>query len=487
MAEPQFRKINPRTIAVDFVKTLGRLIFPLLYFLYTWISGERGDMTELFIQGIGAIAVFSSVARYLTFSYAVFEGHLLIRSGVFTKQKRTIPLKKIQNINITKSLVHRMLGLVDLKIETAAGTGSEASLSALTVEDAERLKIELTEQIGSLAPSSDEGEVAKPAVAVYKITKKELFLAGATENRMFPIIASVMGFTFFFEESISSLSENFFSSATEPWVPITLAGIAFFIFGWIFSIIATAMQYANFELTQKDGKLHRHYGLINQIESVVPLRRVQVMRTTESVFQRALGLCKLFVETAGSFGEKDMGGSAMVSPLLQTDRLPSMAKVILPGRGVAEVEWNKVSKRTIRHQFQKSMIVYTILISGASLYFGAIAFWALIPFGGWAYLTAWASYRTMGYDDRPSMLATRLGVFSRKSLYVPTEKIQSVALKQSPLQRRLGLASLTVNTAAIGMGSFGSVVDLPVATATEMANTLEERSIQAIKETGEAF
>ena len=94
---------------------------------------------------------------------------------------------------------------------------------------------------------------------------------------------------------------------------------------------------------------------------------------------------------------------------------------------------------------------------------------------------------TMGYDDRPNLLATRYGVFSRRSLYVPTEKIQSIAVRQSPLQRRLGIASLIVNTAASGPGSFGTVFDLPVKTATELARTLEQRSVKAIKETGEAF
>ena len=494
MSEPQFHRINPRTIAVDFVKTIGRLIIPLIYFIYSWFTVQGGDTTELLMQGIGAFAVFASVARYLTFSYAVHEEHLYIRSGWITRQKRTIPLSKIQNINITKTLVHRLLGLVDLKIETAAGAGSEASLSALAVEDAERLKVELMRHVSSDTVQEDDYEAA-PAVTVYKITRKELFLAGATENRGMAIIASIMGFAFLFEDTIEELGRGVFDRIDTPvlygfssqMTKVIIIGTAFFILGWLFSIVATAVQYAHFELTQEDGKLRRHYGLINQIESVVPLKRVQVMRTTETVFQRILGLCKLFVETAGSFGEKDMGGSALVSPLLESDRIKPMSNVILPGRGVDEVEWHKVSDRTIRHQFQKSMILFAVLVSVASLYFGPVAFWTLVPLGGWAYLMSWASYRTMGYDDRPDLLATRYGVFSRRTLFVPTEKIQSVAVRQSPLQRRLGIASLTVNTAATGQGSFGTVVDLPLETAMELAGTLEQRSVRAVKETGEVF
>ncbi|MCH8979617.1 MAG: PH domain-containing protein [Armatimonadetes bacterium] len=487
MAEPEFRRINPRTIAVDFVRTIGRMILPLAFFVWSWLSGTGGDTSEMLLQGMGALAVISSVVRYFTFSYAVHEGHLHIRSGVFTKQNRTIPLTKIQNINISRNLVHRLLGLVDLKIETASGAGAEASLSALSESEAARVKVELLQHTHAVADPGADEPLSVRGRTVYKITPKELFLAGATENRAFAIIAAVMGASYLFGDQLASISESIMPDANGSWTGVILVAAGLVVVGWIASIVITAVTFGNFELSLQDGRLRRQYGLLNQIESVVPLRRVQVMRTTETVFQRMLGLCKLSVETAGSYGDKDMGGSSLVSPLLESSRLPELSSVILPGKEVGSVQWSRVSKKTVRHHFQRSMITWTVLVSASSLFFGPKAFWALVPLAAWSLLIAWVSYRTMGYDDRPAMLATRLGVFSRRSLYIPTDKVQSVAITQSPLQRRLGIATMLLNTAATGHGGTGAVIDLPTDEALRIGRSVHRRSTDAVKRTGEAI
>ncbi|MCH8979973.1 MAG: PH domain-containing protein, partial [Armatimonadetes bacterium] len=273
------------------------------------------------------------------------------------------------------------------------------------------------------------------------------------------------------------------------WTGVMLLGAGLVLVGWIASIVMTAVTFGNFELSLQDGRLRRKYGLINQIESVVPLKRVQVMRMTETVFQRMLGLCKLSVETAGSYGEKDMGGSSLVSPLLESSRLPELSSVILPGKEAGSVHWSRVSTKTVRHHFQRSMISWVVLVSACSLvpYFGPRAFWALVPLAAWSWLTAWVSYRTMGYDDRPALLATRFGVFSRRSLYIPTDKVQSVAITQSPLQRRLGIATMLLHTAATGHGGTGAVIDLQAEEALRIGRSVHRRSTDAVKMTGEAI
>ncbi|MCH8978656.1 MAG: PH domain-containing protein, partial [Armatimonadetes bacterium] len=208
MAEPEFRRINPRTIAVDFVKTIGRMILPLLFFAWSWLSGGGGDTSEMLLQGMGALAVISSVVRYFTFTYAVHEGHLHIRSGVFTKQNRTIPLKRIQNINISRTLVHRLLGLVDLKIETASGAGAEASLSALSEAEAASVRVELLQHTKSAVADAEGAPATSRGRTIYRITPKELFLAGATENRALAIIGAVLGGSYLFGEQIAESKEH---------------------------------------------------------------------------------------------------------------------------------------------------------------------------------------------------------------------------------------------------------------------------------------
>ena len=458
------------------------MIVPILIFIFA-----SGDRTEIIAQAFGVIAVVAAVARYMSFRYAIHDGHLLIRSGIFTRQERTIPLSKIQNINISRNLVHRVLGLVDLKIETASGAGAEASLSALSEAEAARVKVKLLQHTLATDVGDEDVPETSRGRTIYRITPKELFLAGATENRALAIIGAVMGASYLFGNQLTAFTESIMPSTNGSWTRVVLVVIALIVIGWVASIVMTAVTFGNFELSLQNGRLRRQYGLMNQIESVVPLRRVQVVRMTETVFQRMLGLCKLSVETAGSYGEKDMGGSSLVSPLLDSHRVPDLTAVILPGREEGPVRWSRVSKKTIRHSFQRSMIAYTVVVSGSGLYFGPVAFWALVPLAGWSLLTAWVSYRTMGYEDRPSVVATRLGVFSRRSLFIPTDKVQSVSVTQSPLQRRLGIATMLLSTAASGHGGTGTVADLPVEEALRIGQSVHRRSTEAVKMSGEAI
>jgi uncharacterized membrane protein YdbT with pleckstrin-like domain len=60
-------------------------------------------------------------------------------------------------------------------------------------------------------------------------------------------------------------------------------------------------------------------------------------------------------------------------------------------------------------------------------------------------------------------------------------------LRQSPLQRRLGLSTVAFNTAAIGTGGSGSVVDLRIDDAVSLARSLHRRSADSVRMTGEVL
>jgi putative membrane protein len=481
VAEPVYRRLNPRTIAVELVRLAGRFAFLFVVVLFTRDSGA-----DFLFEAFSGLVVVSAVARYLSFSYAIHEGHLLIKSGIVTRTNRTIPLSKIQNINIKKSVVHRVFGLVDLEIETAAGAEAEASLSALSVDEANALKVELTRGVHREIGLEQEPETVRGRT-VYRINSKELFLAGATENRALAIVGAVFGGSFLFQDRLEGFLRGIVPNLGSSWVSVVVLIVIVLVIGWVVSIFSAVVSYGNFEVTLEGGKLRRHYGLLNQIESVVPLPRVQSVRTSETLLQRLLHLCKLYVETAGHFQKEDLGGSSMICPLLETDRLTDIVMTVLPGRPVNAVKWRRVSPRTVRVYFQVSMWVYLVLVSSAALYFGWVAFWALAPLAHWALFTGWVHYRTTGWDDKPTFLAARHGVFSRRTMYVPVEKIQSTALRQSPLQRRLGLASVVVNTASVGLGGTCTVGDLDLKDADPLARSLHRRSADAVRATGEVL
>ncbi len=75
-------------------------------------------------------------------------------SGVISKRYVTIPYDRIQNVNIDRGIMARILGLSDLSIETAGfsaiqmrrGYSAEGRLPGLSTEVAEQLRDELVKR-----------------------------------------------------------------------------------------------------------------------------------------------------------------------------------------------------------------------------------------------------------------------------------------------------------------------------------------------------
>lgn len=119
---------------------------------------------------------------------------------------------------------------------------------------------------------------------------------------------------------------------------------------------------------------------------------------------------------------------------------------------------------------------------------GAITLWAVL---GWWWPTLIAAVfvimrattviltprrvRALGYLERDEDLVIARGIMFRTINTVPFGRVQSVDISQGPVERRYGLARLTVSTA--GSAAAGSLHGLPKAEAERLRVLLTERGI----------
>ncbi len=103
------------------------------------------------------MVVFGYIWAYLTYQnykYELTPNGFRKESGVIWKQYVTIPYQKIQNVDIYRGLLARILGLSDLQIQTAGasasfdkygavGAGAEGRLPGISMTEAEKLRDEL--------------------------------------------------------------------------------------------------------------------------------------------------------------------------------------------------------------------------------------------------------------------------------------------------------------------------------------------------------
>src|SRR3546814_19700860 len=90
--------------------------------------------TTLF-RSVGGLAVVA-VWRYLTFRYRITADSVVIDSGLLERSRRQVPFSRIHNVAIHQSLLHRLFGVAEVRLESAGGDKPEAQMRVLQLDDA---------------------------------------------------------------------------------------------------------------------------------------------------------------------------------------------------------------------------------------------------------------------------------------------------------------------------------------------------------------
>ena len=525
-APAPLRRLHPATVIISIVRKLWSMIHLIAIALLVKFFGGGGenDWVEWLIAGLIGFSGFLSVARYLSFHYGVQRDRLVICSGILERQTRTIPIDKIQNINLKRNVLHRVFNVVDVRVETAVAGETEADINVLSVADAEKLRRQLLPDAArrdvAAEPPAEATEppmarACKDAVAgaadadadiddkdstnTWRCTLGDLLLLGATENRAGVIVAFFMGLLYTFRDvgnlmqQLAQPTQQFLERLLgESWM--TAAAVIFvglfvlIIAGWVVSMIYTVARYYGFTLRQRDGRLRRHYGLFTQVETVVLPRRIQALRIQSPWPRRLLGYVSVFADTAGSATDRDdAGASSQLCPLLRKRDLGRFCRVAFPQFDFDTIDWQPVSRLTFRRGLVRAALVVLFLVA-LLLYgdqrianwrgqapVGLQLLWIALPGLLLAAWWAWRRYRALAYALSGDFILARAGIWTRRIWIVPQSKIQSVALSQSPFQRRLALATLTIDTAAGGLLSEDpQIVDVEYEVARRLQDGLSQ-------------
>ncbi len=157
------KQLDPKAKWLFFVRFLMRVaafFIPLSFVTLISSLGIQDDKGNA-IPGIfawawlliPALVLLCYVWAWLTnyyYRYELAEAGFRKEFGVIHKRYVTIPYDRIQNVDIYRGILARILGLSDLNIQTAGSSAptimGEGRLPGLSKEEAERLRNELVER-----------------------------------------------------------------------------------------------------------------------------------------------------------------------------------------------------------------------------------------------------------------------------------------------------------------------------------------------------
>jgi putative membrane protein len=469
-AEPP-RRLHPLTLLFAALDEGQAFALPAILGGAWAADGHMARMLGWIVILLVVPSVLWAVAEYLRFRYVVTGASLVVDSGVWRREHRVIPLARIQNIDLRRNLLQRMLGVAEFHVETAGGESSEAALSVLGIRDAEALRTQLL----ALRAGAEESQIPRRS-PVAKLSTWDLLLAGATANEAGVIAAVLIGavelaYEFRITLPLPGLDWRalIFEQSTAELV--TGAAVVLFVLlllGWGFSVLGAVLNYSGFTLERTGSELHKRYGSLVRREATVPLERVQVIRVEESLLRRPLGLVALKIETAATApgGGQHRGVEAFV-PLAQASDAGRLVAEVFSALDYDALGFQPVNPWARRHAFGRYAFVLLVISAALVAMIGAEGLWGLASLPV-AYAAAHLHYRSLGYTISEGFLVARGGWLNRITWVVPLRKVQTLHESATLLQRRHGLASLVVDTAAGG----ARVPDLPAQTVRNLLEQL---------------
>lgn len=485
---PSDRRLHPLSILFNIGRQFGAIALPLVLI----VIGRGTDEDRWNVYALFFLVPYTAVAvgRYVSFRYRYEESDLVIRRGFFFRNQRHIPYSRIQNIDAVQNIVHRLAGVVDVRIQTGGGSEPEATLSVLTLADLDEMRRRV---FGTREPQPEAAEAApaKTAHELLYLDARELAVYGLVENRGLIVIGAALGLIW--EMAPSRLIEQYVgdqasrglvysvtrlmgAGGATSWKAFGLAllGItAFLLLTRAFSVVWALIRLHGFRLTQQGDDLRAEYGLLTRVTATIPRRRIQSITIRESIWHRACGRAAVRVETAGGKeGERErvVEQREWLAPILRREYVPQLLEHLLPGIDLRGIDWKPVHPRAFRRALVRRLVGAALLAVLALLMLGAKGAWLIPLIVIWAAVRAHLYVKHLGWAITGDVVAFREGAFSRRTTVAPLVRIQVVELAESPFDRRTSMARVRVDTA--GGGPSVDVPYLPRHDANALYSTL---------------
>ncbi|WEL23401.1 PH domain-containing protein [Candidatus Nanohalovita haloferacivicina] len=398
----------------------------------------------LVIGALFIVTISSSLLwQYLVwknYSYRIEAEGVQIKHGVVRKNQREIPLRRIQNVDIKRNIVHRMLGIAQVNLETAGGGTTEASFKFVDLDEARNIQ----QKVRRLKKGESEEEAdEEDRELLFELNQKELGVLSATSIQgraiagLFGVIGIMGGF-------LGSQIEGFGLQTAVASFFVLSAGL---LVVWVSSAVTQFFRFFDFKLYRADDSLEYERGLINRSEGSIPLEKVQKLTIEENPLKRWLGYSTLKIETAGYSAEQSMEqGPESAIPIAEKSRVIDFAHSI---QDFNDLSLGSIPGRARRRYIGRYTILSTVLLGAGVVVdafygFNYLVLLALYPI---SLVAAHFKWINKGYGSGESHFFTMNGFWNRETMIVPYYRIQNLIESQTLLQRRWNLSSLTLDIA----------------------------------------
>ncbi|MEM9052210.1 MAG: PH domain-containing protein [Bacteroidota bacterium] len=455
-------------VIIYLIRNLRALTTLLISFVAVAAAAPK-FWTILGIAIVPLIILFALLAywQYRNFTFHLEGDNLIINKGVFVKDRKSVPVERIQSIQVTKNVLQRILGLVALKVDTAGSRGNELEIPALEKERADALRDLLYARKEALTSEGEEvtseKSVPQPhattiadeeSVTLVKLRLIDLIKVGLTENHLktgFLALAFVFVYLNQYQELLQEYLEGYIDTyaAQVADAGLTLI-ISFLVFYALVSValsmIRTFLRFYDLKAVLNREAVEINTGLLQKNEYRIPKNKVQFIQFETNPLRRLVGYESATLKPSNSVGEVGKKQTIEI-PALQSVESNTLATGIFPDARQPEKfiiadHWAYARLYTLISLFL--IVPICALLTWQFSFVGLTSLLFVLPFAAYGY--RYGKTVRLFYDE--NFVYVKRGWLFPKKVILPSYKAQSLQLSQNIILKRRNIAHLTLFTAA---------------------------------------
>ncbi|GHE11488.1 PH domain-containing protein [Klenkia taihuensis] len=418
--------------------------------------------------GITVVSLATAVLAWWRFSYADGDTSVVVTRGLLSRSVRTVPLDRVRGVEVEAPLLHRLLGLVRVRVDAAAGAvqgaDEELVVDGLPRAEADRLRAHLLAR--RTAPAADAPDL--PAGPV----EQELF---RFDNRWLlyaPLVGSYLAVPLAAVGALFRLADEL----PRRWRPdlgrpdltdtavVAVAVAAVVLVLLVGSVVGSAVVNWRFRLTRRGGSLVAVRGLLTRRHTELEVDRIRGCAVTEGLGMRWVRAARA---TALVTGLGDAARRGQLLPLGPREQAWAVTGLLVEDPGPLRPHPPAARRRRLVRACAPGAV---LLVAGAVLT-ATVGWWWLLPAGavlaGLGVPLGLGRYAALGHVAGARSFSLRSGWLVREQVVLQRRAVVGWQVQQSFFQRRQGVATVV---AAVGAGAGGyRALDIGAADAAPFA------------------
>ena len=354
--DTEWQRLDQRMLLVHPVREVVRFL-PVLIGLFVAGSASGGDWPWQYLGVL--IPITLGLLRYLTTRFRIAQGRVELRRGLLNRHVLSTPLDRVRTVDVTASLIHRILGLATVRIGTGtASTDSDErlDLDGLPADRARELRAELLH----VAPVA-QGDAGPAEGVAAPVDERVVLRFDPGWARYAPLTSSGAVITAgLFGGAAQLLNELGAFSRVDTrdwsldipvWVGVVLAAVVLVVGVAMLSVTGYLMTNWNFRLSHAPGSWHLSRGLLTTRETSIDDVRLAGVSIGEPLALRLAGAARL---SAIVTGLGSGSGSSVLVPPAPRDVVSGVAGRVLDTDAPAACELVDHGPAAVRRRYSRA-------------------------------------------------------------------------------------------------------------------------------------